>query len=230
MAGISHHPLSAREQTAGLVYTVFSLFFLPILLPAANSWLAKPLGNVWINFIYYCLNILCLSALLRGFLRKHLVYAGKHIWKVLGWCLLGFAIYYVSTGILSFFIKKLVPGFSNVNDDNIAQQFSENYWVMAIGTILLVPTAEELMHRALIFGSLKKSYPKAAYPVSMVFFAAVHVMSYVGVQPPLYLALAFLQYLPAGWVLAWCYKKSGCIFVPILIHTIVNITGLFALR
>lgn len=230
MAGPGNSPLTDRQQAAGLMYTVFSLFFLPILLPVINAGFPRPLNSAWVNFIYFCLNFLCLTFLLRSFLRKQLIYAGKHIGQILGFCVLGFGLYYIASTVLSVGIVSLYPEFSNMNDSSIADRFSESYWIMAIGTVLLVPVAEELMHRALIFGSLRKSHPIAAYPVSMVFFSAVHVMGYVGAVPAETIVLSFLQYLPAGWVLAWCYRKSGCIFVPILIHTAINAMGLLSLR
>ncbi len=222
--------LTTKENNAGLIYVCVSLFLLPGLINTGNGYLPRPMSGVWLNFLYYCLNFVFLVALLHGFLRKHIVYAGKHLWQVLGYCVLGFLIYWVCNFVLSFGILKLFPDFSNINDGAIGNQLSQNFTVVAIGTVVLVPLAEELMHRALIFGSLYRTNPVAAYAVSMLFFGAVHVMGYVSVYPPLALLLSFIQYLPAGWVLAWCYRKSGCIFVPILIHTAINAMGILAMR
>ncbi len=222
--------LTAQEKTGGFIYLAFSLFFLPSVLGSLNGLLARPLGNAWINFLYYCLNFLLLAALLQGFLRKSLVYAGKHIWPVLGYSVLGFGIYCVCNFLLSFAMLHFFPDFSNMNDSSILSQLGSHFWITAVGTVLLVPLAEELMHRALIFGTLYKTSPVTAYIVSILFFALIHVMVYIGSYTPLAIFLAFLQYLPAGWVLAWCYRKSGCIYVPILIHTAINALGIFAQR
>ncbi len=222
--------LTAREKTAGLIYLVFSLFFLPSVLRGLNSLLAFPLGKAWINFLYYCLNFLLLAALLQGFLRKSLVYAGKHIWPVLGYSVLGFGIYCACNALLSFGLQQLFPDYTNMNDSSILGQLSSHFWITAIGTVVLVPLAEELMHRALVFGALFKTSPVTAYLVSILFFALIHIIGYIGSYTPLALLLAFLQYLPAGWVLAWCYRRSGCIYVPILIHTAINALGVFAQR
>ena len=65
-----------------------------------------------------------------------------------------------------------------------------------------------------------------AYAISAAVFCAVHVLSYVGRYEPALLALNFLQYLPAGLILAWAYEKSGSILCPILIHMGVNALGM----
>jgi len=42
--------------------------------------------------------------------------------------------------------------------------------------------------------------------------------------------LCFLQYLPAGFALAWCYRRSGSIFASILVHMTVNQMGMLLMR
>ena len=93
-----------------------------------------------------------------------------------------------------------------------------------------VPVTEECVFRGLIFRNLWKTSAIAAYLVSMAAFSAVHIVSYIGVYCPLHLVLAFLQYLPAGIWLAWCYTKSGSIFGPIVMHAIINLYSLNLLR
>ncbi len=217
-------PLAEKEKTSGLIYVIASLFFLPSLLSLL------PLSGSWRNFLYYILNFAVLIFLLRGFLRRSLAYAGKHIWAVLGYSVLGFGLYYVTSLAFSYVLRLLFPGFSNINDMNIIVYFSENYWLMVFGTVVLVPLTEELMHRALIFGTLYRSSPATAYIISMCLFGAIHVMGYIGTYNVIPLLLSFVQYLPAGLILAWCYRRSGCIYVPILIHTAVNAMAILTMR
>ncbi len=223
-------PMTQKQQTWGFVYLVISIFLLPLLLNSMNGLLLHPLSSVWVNFLYFCLNFTFLWVIFQDFLRKSMVYAGKHLGAFLGFSILGFAMYFAANMLLSALIRLLLPGFSNVNDVNILQQLSDNYWIMVIGTIFLVPTAEELLHRGLVFGTLYRVNPIMGYAVSMVAFAAIHVMGYIGKADILTLLVCFVQYLPAGWVLAWCYRRSGCIFVPILIHTVINAMSLVAVR
>ena len=55
-------------------------------------------------------------------------------------------------------------------------------------------------------------------------------MNYVGVYSLPHLLLAYAQYIPAGLMLAWAYRKSGSIFAPMLIHATINAISLFSLR
>ena len=72
--------------------------------------------------------------------------------------------------------------------------------------------------------------PWAAYLISMTAFSAVHIVSYIGVYTPLQLVLAFFQYLPAGLWLGWCYVKSGSIYGPMVMHSLINLYSLNLLR
>ena len=93
-----------------------------------------------------------------------------------------------------------------------------------------VPIAEECFYRGLIFRNLYDKSPFLAYAVSMVIFSLAHVLGYVGMEDLGTLALCFLQYLPAAFALAWSYRRSGSIFAPILIHMVVNQTGMLLMR
>lgn len=64
----------------------------------------------------------------------------------------------------------------------------------------------------------------------MVAFSMVHIVSYVGAYTPLQLVLAFVQYLPGGAWLCWCYTKSGSIYGPIVMHSLINLYSLNLLR
>lgn len=222
--------VSDREKVLGYGYLILDLFFLPGILRSLNQLLAVPLSSVWVNFLYFSLNFLFLCIIFHRFLKRSLLYLGQHIWDFLAVSVLGFALYWLTNLLLSACIVRLYPAFSNINDGSIAQMSGQNFWITTIGTVLLVPTAEELLHRALFFGSLHKKSRTAAYLVSMLFFAAIHVVGYLGNHDGMSLLLSFLQYLPAGMILAWAYEKSGSIFAPIAIHTVVNAMGIYALR
>jgi membrane protease YdiL (CAAX protease family) len=99
---------------------------------------------------------------------------------------------------------------------------------MVIGTVVLVPIVEETLYRGLIFGLLPKRILR--YAVSVGAFCAIHVMGYIGYYEPLHLLLCFMQYIPAGLVLAYAYERSGSIFAPILIHMAINGIAMLFMR
>lgn len=222
--------MSRREQILGFVYLLLELFVLPSVLSELNALLPVPLSSSWLNFLYFSFNFLAVCLLFHSFLRRCLAQAGRDVEGFLMVTFCGFGIYYLANLTLTFAIRLLAPDFSNLNDGNIAQQIGSNYFVMAFGTAVLVPVAEELLHRGLVFGSLYSKSHWAAYLVSSLLFAAIHILGYVNVYTLPHLLIAFAQYLPAGFALAWAYRRSGSIFSPILIHAAVNTLALLSLR
>ena len=222
--------MNDREQAWGFAYLLLELFALPYLLKELNGLLPTALPDVWLNFLYFALNFIFTCFLFRSFLKRCLVRAGKNVGQFLLVTAAGFGIYYACSLVMSFLIRFLAPDFANLNDGNIAQQADENYVVLVIGTAILAPVAEELLHRGLVFGSLYGRNPYMAYLFSTILFSSIHILGYIMVYPVHHLLLAFLQYLPAGLVLAWAYRKSGSIFSPILIHAAVNALALLSLR
>ena len=107
---------------------------------------------------------------------------------------------------------------------------ADDYTLMIIGTVLLVPITEELLYRGLIFASLYNRSRVLAYIVSTLAFAALHVYTYIGTYPPEQLLLCLLQYLPAGICLGWAYAKTDSIWTPVLIHMTVNTIAVSAMR
>jgi len=222
--------MNDKERIWGFLYLLAELFALPAALEAMNRLLPAPLPDAWLNFLYFALNFIFTCFLFRSFLRRCLTRIGKDTGAFLMVTAAGFGIYYLCNLVLNSLILLLAPDFANLNDGNIAQQISGNVPIMFIGTAILVPVAEELLHRGLVFGSLYGRNPYIAYIFSAILFSAIHILGYVMVYPLPHLLLAFLQYLPAGLVLAWAYRKSGSIFSPILIHATVNALALLSLR
>lgn len=222
--------LTDREQIWAIVYLLFSLFLLPELLQWMNANLHTQLSSMWINFLYFTVNFLFVFWIFAGFFKRSLIYAGQNMLDFLIAVLLGSAAYWLCNWCFSQVLGHFFPDYANLNDGSISTMVQDNFVLMFIGTVLFVPVAEEALHRGLIFGSL---YPKshgAAYALSTVIFAAVHIMGYVGVYSPLHLVLAFVQYAPAGLTLAWTYRRSGSIFAPMLMHAMINAVGIFSQR
>lgn len=222
--------MTHKEQVWGFLYLMLELFALPLILDALNRLLPAPLPDVWLNFLYFALNFIFTVFLFRAFLKRCLIQTGKNVGDFLLVTAAGFGIYYGCNLVLGLLIQLLAPDFANLNDGSIAQQAEGNYAVLVVGTAILVPTAEELLHRGLVFGSLYSRNPYIAYIFSATLFSSIHILGYIMVYPIHHLLLTFLQYLPAGLVLAWAYRKSGSIFSPILIHAAVNALALLSLR
>ena len=222
--------MSRTEKILGWLYMAFSLIALPGLLAWLNAQLADPMNEGTLSFVFYLTNFLFILGIFRRFLRDSLVAAWRDIWNFIQAVVLGYVAYWAASETMEFIMSHLLPGFSNINDAAITAMAKSNYTLMLIGVVFLVPPAEEMLYRGLIFRNLWQSSKVAAYLLSMAAFSAIHVLGYIGSEDITTLVLCFLQYLPAGLCLAWTYTKADNIFAPTLVHAIVNAVAIGALR
>lgn len=222
--------LTAKEQHAGLFYLLFEVMVLPGLLNGLNGALSHPLSAALVNFLYFSINCIAVISIFGRFLRKNVLRAIHFPKQVILYSLIGFALYWIASSAVTWSIYLIYPDYVNLNDNYIWSMTGTDPIFMIIGTVFLAPIAEEVLHRGLIFGSLHGKNKLLAYFVSVFLFAAIHVVSYIGTYSPTYIALALLQYLPAGLIFAWFYQKSGCIVTPIAIHILNNAVVLITTR
>ena len=200
----------------------FQFLLLGEVLAWINVRLQNPLNLAELNFTFYLVNFIAILLFFHDFLGRALKQATRHPALLCQAVILGLAAYYASCRVMDWGISQLAPGYSNYNDQAISNMVNGNYFLMAVGTVVLVPPVEECLFRGLIFRNLYGKSRWAAYIVSIAAFAIIHILGYIGRYEPLELVMAFLQYLPAGLCLAWAYTKADTIFAPILIHTIIN--------
>lgn len=218
------------ETLFGLIYIVAQIFFLPVILMQGNALLPNPFNDAQLNFISFALNFICITVAFRRYLIHSLRTVFANISKCLQISGLGFALYWGCSILVNILILSIDPDFSNVNDDTISIMTGDNYMLMSVGTVILVPVVEETLYRGVVFGGLFRKSKVLAYMISILVFSAIHVVGYIGLFPPVRLILCFLQYLPAAFFLGWAYEKSGTIWSPILIHTTVNLIGMLAMK
>ena len=221
--------LTQKETRNGFIYMAISLIALPWLLSEGNSYLADPLSQGKINFIYYFLNFAVMVWVCRKFLTQSLVYALKIPFPVIWYGILGHLGSKALGELLGILTLLIYPNFSNVNDATITSMFLEDSQLIIWGTVLLVPLVEELFFRGLIFRNLHGKNQVAAYLTSMVLFSLIHVAGYIGAYSPLHLLMCFLQYLPASFCLCWCYCQTGTIITPIFMHALTNAMSVYYL-
>ena len=219
-----------QETIGGACYLVFQFLLLPSLLTMGNGYLSQPLNSAQLNFVYYLINFLSVLVIFHDFLGSSLAQVWRHPAYFCQAVILGFVAYCACFAATEWLIGKLMPAYSNYNDEAIFAMRGTNRFLMVIGTVILVPPAEECIFRGLIFRKLYGKNRWAAYILSILAFACIHILGYIGKYSPLELTMAVLQYLPAGLCLAWSYAKSDTIFAPILIHAAVNYITINGLR
>ena len=219
---------SRRETRFGWIYYAISFIALPYALRWFSSILAVPLTDAKLNFLYYCINFTAVLWIFRRFLGESFRAGVRRPFSVLWYAALGYLGAEALGEMLTYVLFSFLPGYSNLNDASIAKMMRAEP-LLAAAVVLLVPVAEECCFRGLLFRNLYGWNAAAAYLISMAAFSAVHVVGYIGSVSPLYLLAAFLQYLPAGYCLAWCYRQTGTVLTPILMHTLVNAVAVYTM-
>lgn len=218
--------MTDSERWGAWVYLFIDIFFLPAAINLLNAGLSQPLSDAVTNFLYFLINFISLTVICRRFLIKSLKSAVAEPFLCLKTAFFGFLLLRFLQFAIGYITILLLPDYVNQNDQNIAKIIAQNPVLVRIGVIALVPLAEEVLFRGLIFRELYGKNKVAAYLVSSAAFCAIHLIQYLPLYDPITLLFSFLQYLPAGLCLGWAYVKADTIVAPILIHIAVNQIGM----
>ena len=222
--------LTSTEKTLGWVYWALQLLAIPVALQFLAEFFHWPFSEAELNFVYLAFNFVCLTLIMSQFLGQSAKLGLKQPFLTLRWAGIGYVLNWLFAIAFGFLVSRLLPQYVNANDAVIGQMATGNYAITAISTVLLAPIAEELMYRGLIFGTIHRRSPVAAYIVSCLVFASIHVIGYIGVYSPIELVVSTLQYIPSGLCLALSYARSGNIWAPILMHMAINQTSMLLMR
>lgn len=222
--------MTRTESILGFGYIPVQLLILPTALSLVNRLLGSSLSTAEVQFALFCIDFICVTVIFHRFLISSAKRTFSDPFRTLRFAGVGLLLYWAGSFLVNYFILAVYPDFSNVNDASINELTQDNYTLMAVSTVLLVPVTEETLYRGLVFGKLHERSPAAAYAVSALVFAALHVVGYIGSYDPVLLLLCFLQYIPAGLCLAWAYAQADSIWASILIHMAINQMGVVAMR
>ena len=218
--------LTSSEKRNGLIYLAFNLLFLPLLISVAGA--ALSLDTARVNILYYMVNFAAALWIFRKFLRGNMMVALDRVFPVLWYAALAYLGQETIGELLNALIYSINPAYINRNDATVANLVLMNPF-FGFCVVTIVPIAEEILYRGLVFRGLYDRSPVAAYLVSMAVFSAIHVTGYIGSVSPLHLLLSFVQYLPAAYCLCFAYRRSGTILSPIFVHMAINALGVFDL-
>ena len=220
--------LTKNQRNWGWFWWAFQLIFLPLILTESNRYLGAPVTEAELNFIFFCVNFAATTLILGRFFLNSCAHGLRRVFYTLQSAFLGFALYFLVKFLLGFATAWLFPNYVNQNDSSIQAMLHQSPLLISIGVTLLVPVAEELMYRGVIFGSIHSRSRLLAYALSSVLFSLVHILGYL--SDPVTFVVSLIQYLPAGLCLAWAYARSGSILAPILMHIAINQIGLQFMR
>ncbi len=221
--------MTERETRLGWCFFLIYLLVIPIVVDFVG--LALRLSLSALNILYFIINFVCVAAIFHRFLWESMKAAWAKPVKSLRFVLMGLGVDFIGTLLVSVIITPWIdPGFSNVNDEAIISMSKTHTALFAFCTVVLVPITEEMIFRGVVFGTLCKKSPRLALCVSVLIFASIHLLDYIGTADWKTLLVCFIQYLPAGFALAGAYAMSENIVTPILMHIISNAIAMVTLR
>ena len=144
---------------------------------------------------------------------------------------MGLLVFYGANELFYRVANVLFNSRTNLNDMTIAASINAAPRLTALIIVFLAPFVEEVLFRGLVFGCLKEKSRVAAYVISCVLFAFMHVWTFASLSSWdwSYLIL-MLQYLVPGLVFAWAFDHSGTLWTSILLHATVNALALLGHR
>ncbi len=220
--------MTTGEKIAGWIYLPVHIVVLPLLLPAILYWLTR--GNVpdgaMVNVWYYMIGLVFLLAAQFRFFRENYHVFTHSLRNVLLTMAIGYFILLACNYAL-LLITQLFGGLpTSPNDEAVNELLKVDMRRMVAAAVIMAPIVEEALFRGMIFGSLRGKHRFWAYALSMVLFALCHVWQYAVVAQSFQPLLSAFAYLPIGFVLAFCYDRTGSIWTPIFFHMFYNALAL----
>lgn len=180
--------------------------------------LSEDIRNAAYYYILFALTLIVFWGWLGRTTRAFLDRAGT----VLAAAGLGLVAFY-GLNELSWRVLRLVIGEqTNLNDAAISARLDAAPRSTILIVVLLAPVVEEALFRGYVFGNLREYSRTAAYLVSSLLFALLHVWQFAAAGWNLWYLLVGVQYLVPGLVMAWTYERAGSLWGSILLHGAVN--------
>ena len=217
--------LTKSEWKNGMIAMAVCLLILPNLL---SFFLYGQLNVAQINFVSYFVTAAAAVYLLRSFLKRNLLTALERPIFTVYYACLGYLAQMVLGGLVAYGIYAIAADFVNLNDETVNAMLLGDPRLIITTVVVLAPIVEECLYRGLLFRGIYDRSPAAAWLLSVGLFSATHVVGYLGLYSPLEVAISFVQYLPAGIVLALTYRQTGTILGPMLTHSIINFMAVYA--
>ena len=213
--------LSQREISWGLHYLLMQFLIIgPLLANVLKQFFPKLPINT--ELAYNLINIIAVFIIYHRYIGNSIRHSLSQPVKLILITVLGLLVYLLVIPVLEDLVIKLSPTIENFNTNEIENNMKTNPVATVFGAVFLVPLAEEITYRGLIFGALRQRNRLVAYLVSVLAFSMIHVIGYIERQSLINSLLTILTYIPAALILTVAYDQSGSILPPTLIHTAVN--------
>lgn len=218
--------MTKPQRIAGYLYLPMHICIIPLLIGLLSYFALDKVDEVTANILYYAVGLIFCLIAMRKYLRRAfdilLDNFGKNLIMLIG----GYCVYIMLSYIASLLVLFLFnDGISNPNNEVLVEMSGKNSGVTVALAVFIAPIVEEILFRGVLFGSIRRKNRSLAYSLSISVFAVYHVWQYALVSSDATMLIYALQYIPAGYALAWSYEKTNCIWVSTFLHMIINVVA-----
>ena len=225
--------MNRTERVAGTIFFLVYLLVMPLLATrifdllevVLDTTINDSLRNVLYYYTLFAVTVLLFHSYLAHTSGRFL----DNLNRALSTMLLGLLVFYGANELLFRVCNVLFNSRTNLNDMTIAASINAAPRLTALIIVFLAPFVEEVLFRGLVFGCLKEKSRVAAYVISCVLFAFMHVWTFALSSWDWSYLILMLQYLVPGLVFAWAFDHSGTLWTSILLHATVNALALWAI-
>lgn len=127
-----------------------------------------------------------------------------------------------------YFIPMIIVMTGNIWG-GVGMAYSGAAQVFAVVSMMLIGFAEEVIFRGLLFRAmLKKDPPPVAIAVSAITFGIGHIVNLFAGQANLETVIQIFFAIAWGFIFTFAFYKSGCLWVNIIVHGIVDVLSKFS--
>ena len=215
--------MEPREVGIALAYLPVHVFLLPSLLIGYTLSSGKTLSQNYSETIYFGIGLVVIVIFLWSFLRSSF----DILMDNFGYCLMTiivgvFGIMMLSqfSAVIMLMMESEIMATLQIASEGVGVADTRTLFVLGIGA---VPVVEETLFRGLIFGAVRKKSRALAYLLSVLayVFYSIWQSFFIGANVWVILILV-LSYIPEAVMLAWCYERSGTIWVPIILSASIS--------
>lgn len=221
--------MTQTQAVLGWFYLPLHFALLPMFIGMFVYFARVSLSGVAVNKIYFGFGIVFVLAVMGSWLRRNFDILLDAPGRFALCLAIGFAADYALSIAVQLVLMLALGAAENPNNAELAELAGADFSAMMGISIFLAPLVEETLFRGVVFGTIRRKSRVAAYAVSALLFALLHVWQYVLIEGDARLFIYMLQYLPVSLVLAWQYERSGSIWTPIAFHTLFNALSFYML-
>ena len=214
--------MKKAERVLGIVYIPVHAVVLPILIAVICAIAGIELSGPYQMLLYYTIAFVLVFAMMFRFLRSSFSDFIGNFWLSVQALILGYVFYRFMLWVAALIMDWFVSG-NDPNSEAIISDIVENFKVMLVVTSILAPIVEETVFRGALFGTIRQKNRTLAYIVSIVVFSLFHLWDSLLFDFSWNTLLHIVYYVPPSIALAWSYERSGTIWTPILLHSIMNL-------